>query len=136
IEFIPGTGIPDLPTAAAISSAIGTSTGILVDTWHLARTGGSAAARRALPPGPVRSVQLNDRVAGEGGPADGPGGPVYLAMANRRLPGDGELPLAGLTGAMLANNPGVAVGIEVFSDEMRALSPYAAAARAAAALRS
>jgi len=136
IEFIPGTGIPDLRAAAAISSAIGPDIGILVDTWHFARTGGSAADLRALPGGSVRSIQLNDRVAGEGGPADGPDGPVYLAMANRRLPGDGELPLAELTTAMLANNPGLPVGIEVFSDEMRALSPAAGAARAAAALRS
>jgi sugar phosphate isomerase/epimerase len=136
IEFIPGTGIPDLSTAASIASAIGTNTGILIDTWHFARTGGSAAELRALPPGSVRSIQLNDRIDGEGGPVDGPDGPVYLAMANRRLPGDGELPLAELTTAMLTNNPGVAVGIEVFSDEMRALSPQAGGARAATALRS
>jgi sugar phosphate isomerase/epimerase len=136
IEFIPGTGIPDLATAAFISSAIGANIGLLVDSWHLARTGGSVTDLRALPPGSVRSIQLNDRRDGEGGPVDGPDGLVYLTMASRRLPGDGELPLAEIVSTILANSPGLPVGIEVFSDEMRALSPQAAASRAAEALQS
>jgi sugar phosphate isomerase/epimerase len=56
-------------------------------------------------------------------------------MANRRLPGDGELPLVELVSALLANNPGIPVGIEVFSDEMRSLPAQTAAQRAAVALQ-
>jgi sugar phosphate isomerase/epimerase len=78
---------------------------------------------------------VNDRIDGEGGPVEGPDGPVYLTMANRRLPGDGELPLVELVSALLANNPGIPVGIEVFSDEMRSLPAQTAAHRAAVALR-
>lgn len=135
IEFIPGSGIPDLATAERISSAAGSKVGILVDTWHFARTGGTAADLRALAPGSVLCIQLNDRADTEGGPVEGPDGPVYLPMANRRLPGDGELPLVDLVSALLVNNPGVPVGIEVFSDEMRSLPAQTAAHRAAVALR-
>jgi sugar phosphate isomerase/epimerase len=135
VEFIPGSGIPDLATAVRISAAAGSNVGILVDTWHFARTGGTPAELRELAPGSVRCIQVNDRIDGEGGPVEGPGGPVYPTMANRRLPGDGELPLAELVGALLANSPGVPVGIEVFSDEMRSLPAQTAAHRAAAALR-
>ncbi len=135
IEFIPGTGIPDLATAAQISSAVGANIGILVDTWHFARTGGTAAELRGLAAGSVLSVQVNDRMDGEGGPVEGPDGLVYLTMANRRLPGEGELPLADLVSALLANNPGMPIGIEVFSDEMRSLTAQEAAHRAAVALQ-
>lgn len=135
IEFIPGCGIPDLATAVRISSAAGSAVGILVDTWHFARTGGTAAELRELAPGSVLCIQLNDRIAPEGGPVEGPDGPVYPTMANRRLPGDGELPLVEWVSALLANNPGVPVGIEVFSDEMRSLPAQTAAHRAAVALR-
>jgi sugar phosphate isomerase/epimerase len=135
IEFIPGSGIPDLATAVRISSAAGSNVGILVDTWHFARTGGTAAELRELAPGSVLCIQVNDRIGQEGGPVEGPDGPVYLAMANRRLPGDGELPLVEWVSALLANNPGVPVGIEVFSDEMRSLPAQTAAHRAAVAVQ-
>ena len=135
IEFIPGSGIGDLATAVRISSAAGPNVGILVDTWHLARTGGTAAELRELAPGSVLGIQVNDRIGTEGGPVEGSDGPVYLAMANRRLPGDGGLPLVEWVSALLANNPAVPVGIEVFSDEMRSLPAGTAAHRAAVAVQ-
>ena len=44
LEFVPDTGIADLATALAIASDCGEANcRILLDSWHLARTGGSAA---------------------------------------------------------------------------------------------
>jgi sugar phosphate isomerase/epimerase len=134
LEFMTGTGIPDLAVALDIIAAVGTNVGILVDTWHFSRTGGTVEQLRAVAPGSVVCVQVNDRIAAEDRPVAGPGGPTYAKMANRLLPGDGELPLGNLVKALLANNPTVPVGIEVFSDQLRALPPQAAAARAGESL--
>jgi sugar phosphate isomerase/epimerase len=82
----------------------------------------------------VVSVQLNDRISRLDQPAASPDGPRFTRMANRLLPGDGELPLAGIVAALTENNPAVPIGVEVFSDEMRALTPSDAAARAAKSL--
>src|SRR5438067_6111902 len=41
LEFMPGTGIPDFPTASAMVAAVGREhVGVMFDTWHFARTGG------------------------------------------------------------------------------------------------
>jgi sugar phosphate isomerase/epimerase len=134
LEFMPGTGIPDLAAAVEISAAVGSNVGVLVDTWHLARTGGTVEQLRSIAPGVRASVQVNDRISRLDEPVASPGGPQFTRMANRLLPGDGELPLAGIVGALTENNPAVPIGVEVFSDEMRSLTPFDAAARAAKSL--
>lgn len=134
LEFMPRTGIPDLAAAVEISAAAGTNVGILVDTWHFSRSGGTVVDLRGLASGSVLCIQVNDRIAADDRLVEGPGGPAYHRMANRLLPGDGELPLGDIVAALLANNPAVPVGVEVFSDQMRALTPAAGAARAAQSL--
>ncbi|MEO6718402.1 MAG: sugar phosphate isomerase/epimerase [Novosphingobium sp.] len=130
LEFVPDTGIADLATAQAIATGCGEANcSILLDSWHLARTGGTAADIRALPPGSIGAIQLSDRnppAAGE----------VYVPMTGRLLPGEGSLPLHDIVGAALANRPGLSAELEVFSAELSALPVDKAAARAAAALAS
>lgn len=129
IEFIPGSAIPDLAASRAVVEASGEANcSIMVDTWHLVRSGGTAADVRALPPGIVGTFQLADRIA----PAPGA---AYVPMSGRSLPGEGELPLAEMVAAALANNPAITVELEVFSEELAALTPDAAAARTAAAVQ-
>lgn len=135
VEFVPGTGIPTLQAAAGIREAVGANVGICLDAWHLARTGETLANVRALEPGAIKAVQVNDRRGNEGGPFDGPDGPIFTRLAERRVPGTGELPLVELIEAAVANNPQVPIGVEVFSPELESMAPQDAAMRAIDSLR-
>lgn len=128
LEFVPGTGIADLATAAAIIRDCGApNCTILLDSWHLARTNGTADHIRALPAGSIGAMQLSDR-----NPPlpDTP----YVPMTGRELPGEGCLPLYAIVDAALANSRRLSAEIEVFSEELTALPIDAAAARTAAAV--
>lgn len=128
LEFVPGTGIADLATARTIASECGEANcSILLDSWHLARTGGTAAQIRALPPGAIGAIQLSDRNP----PAPGV---AYVPMTGRLLPGEGSLPLHDIVATALANSPGLSAEVEVFSAELSGLPIEAAAARTAAAI--
>lgn len=130
LEFVPGTGIGDLGQAHAIVRDCGEpNCAILLDTWHLARAGGTVADIRALPPGAIGAFQLCDRI-------EPPPGAAYVPMTGRSLPGEGELPLAEIIAAALANNPAITIELEVFSEELRGMTLDNAAARTAAAVRS
>jgi len=129
IEFIPRTGIHDLAAAQAILAAVGLDdVGIMVDTWHLVRSGGGVEDLRALPAGAIAAVQVSDRGEPRARTTPNPAG--YVPMTGRLLPGEGLLPLAEILGAVLDNRPGLRVGVEVFSDDLRQLGTAEAARRA------
>lgn len=129
VEFLPDTGFPDLPqTATMIREAHARKCAIVLDPWHLARTGGGVEDVKALSPGLIGAMQLCDRTP----PLPGA---VYVPMSGRDLPGEGQLPLCELVRAALANNPGITVELEVFSQELKNLSIDAAAARTARAVK-
>lgn len=128
LEFVPDSGIPTIHAARSLAESCGEANcGILLDTWHLARSGGTIADIAALPPGMIAAFQLSDRTEPE------PGTP-YVPMSGRKLPGEGELPLAQTIAAALANNPAITIELEVFSEELLAMDPDAAAGRAAVAV--
>ena len=102
---------------------------ILLDSWHLARTGGTADQVRALPPHSIGAIQLSDRNP----PAPGE---AYVPMTGRLLPGEGNLPLHDIVAAALANSPGLSAEVEVFSAELSSLPVDAAARRTATAVES
>jgi sugar phosphate isomerase/epimerase len=110
IEFIPGTGVADLPSAADVTCGVPDFT-ILFDMWHFARSHGGIEDIDALPPGAVGGVQLNDWLPPE------PGAP-YVPMTGRLIPGDGCLPLADILTRIEANSSGLDVGIEVFNADL------------------
>ena len=127
LEFVPGSPIADIRVARTIVETCGApNCRILLDPWHLVRSGGTVDDVLALPPGMLGAFQLDDRTAP-------PPGTPYVPMTGRDLPGEGELPLHALTRAALANNPQLTAELEVFSEELRGLSVDAAAARAARA---
>lgn len=129
LEFVPDSGIRSLGEARAIAEASGEANcKVHLDTWHLARSGGTVADIQALPAGAIGAVQLSDRIAP-------PPGAAYVPMTGRLLPGEGELPLAGIVTAALANSPDITLEVEVFSEELAAMSADAAAGRTAAAVR-
>ena len=128
LEFIPETSLASLAATAKIVQLSGAANvGIMLDIWHLLRSGGRAEDIRALPADSLAGVQLNDRRA------DAIQAPRE-AVSDRSLPGEGAAPLREIVQAILDNTPGVSIEIEVFSSELAALSPMAAGERVARAL--
>ena len=113
IEFIPGTMIPDLATAADMITG-SSHLRIMFDTWHFARSGGRPDDLDRLAPGAIGGGQLNDWAPPE------PGAP-YVPMSGRLLPGHGTLPLADIMARIEANSPGLDICIEVFNADLAAL---------------
>ena len=129
LEFLPESAIGDFGTAQRIVTAVGAKNlGMMFDTWHFARTHWDLDRLVAAPPGLITGLQICDRRPPE------PGTP-YTPMFGRLLPGEGELDLVPLLKVLLAREPGLRVGVEVFSEELKALRPAQIARRVAAATR-
>lgn len=90
LEFVPIFGVPDIPTALTVIDKVGhPNLGMIVDTMHVARSGASAADLAALPAELVGYIQLCDAPFVAEIPDY-----MYEAMFERKVPGEGELPLA------------------------------------------
>ncbi|GAA4810602.1 hypothetical protein GCM10023353_13670 [Tomitella cavernea] len=111
LEFIPGTGIPDLAAALGIARrAARPNAGVLFDSWHFLRNGGALGDIAGLAECHVVEAQLSDRRT----PAPGE---EYVPM-KRRLPlGEGEAPLAAIARAMRQAAPEAVFSLEIFPDE-------------------
>jgi sugar phosphate isomerase/epimerase len=95
--------------------------GLLVDTWHLARSSGSPAELEDLGPGEVACVQVADAA---GSAADD------LAEESRRarlLPGEGVIDFAAVAAGLDAAGFDGPVGTEVLSVGLAAQTPEAVA---------
>jgi sugar phosphate isomerase/epimerase len=130
LEFLPESAIPDLASAVRIVRAVGAAhLGVLLDSWHFARGGGTLEQLAGLPPEVIGGLQISDRIE----PAPGT---VYAPMSGRLLPGAGELPLAALLAALLPRQRAIsAIGVEVFSEALRSLPAAEIARRVAASCR-
>jgi len=127
IEFVPGTGIPDLHTAAAVVRAADAANGsIVLDTWHLARGGGGLADLDPDTVALVGGLQVSDRSPEQDREP-------YVPMRGRKLPGAGALPLAEIVHRVHATHPEVLLGVEVLSDEVDELGLAEGTRRLAAA---
>lgn len=105
LEFCPGLGVADLPTAVRAVRHVGRDDfRLLMDPMHLVRSGGSPADLAALDPALIAYIQLCDVPLT-------PANPDYLdeAMYERSAPGEGELPLADYIAALPAGLP---IGLE------------------------
>ncbi len=128
IEFLPGTGIPDLPTAAAIVRGADASNGsVLLDTWHFARGGGTLADLDRDTASLIGALQVSDRSPEQD---DEP----YVPRRGRKVPGDGALPLVEIVDRVLSAHPDLPVGAEVLSDEIDELGLFDGTRRIAAAM--
>ena len=100
IEFMPMSAVKTLAMAQSLIAASGRhEVGLVIDTLHLARSGGDAAALRQLDPRQVGLVQICDA------PALLSDHSTLLdeAMTGRLYPGDGALPLADFLAALPAD---------------------------------
>jgi sugar phosphate isomerase/epimerase len=115
IEFLPGTGIPDLATAAAVVREAGAVNGsVLLDTWHFARGGGVLDDLDPATVALVGGLQLSDRSPEQDREP-------YVPRRGRKLPGDGALPLPEMVARVLDAHHDLPVGVEVLSDQVDAL---------------
>jgi sugar phosphate isomerase/epimerase len=128
LEFLPGTGIPDLERALRIVETVSApNLGIAVDTWHWARSRASLADLRALPKGVIKDFQISDRAADQDEKPDS-------EQWGRLLPGEGAQPLAEIARIVHANAPELTANAEIFSALLQARSAEAAAQDIAASL--
>jgi sugar phosphate isomerase/epimerase len=130
LEFLPWCPIANLATARAIVEAANRPNGgVMFDTWHHFRSGGTSAELRKLSGRAIAAIQFND--------APREPGPDLLTetVTARLLPGDGAIDLVGHIQAWDAIGNTAPIGVEIFSTELDALSPVEAARRAAEATR-
>ncbi|TNC05455.1 sugar phosphate isomerase/epimerase [Methylobacterium terricola] len=108
LECMAWRRVASLPDAVRVVEAAGRPNGgVLVDALHLARTGGTVADLRAVPPALIRSAQLCDAGAEAPRSMDAV---IQEARGGRLPPGEGVLPLR----ALLAALPGTAaLSVEV-----------------------
>ena len=99
LEFLPIFGIRNLGDALGVVQAVARpNAGVLVDTLHLARSGGSPDDLARMPRGLLPYIQVADAPASL---ADGSfGGLVDEALHGRLLLGDGGLPLRDVLAAV------------------------------------
>ena len=117
LEFLPIFTVATLADAVAIVEQLGVANlGVLIDTLHLSRSGGSPTDIARCDPALLPYLQLADA------PATRPPTPEALreeALHGRLLPGDGALPLR----AVLAAMPGLPVSVELRSRMLTARYP-------------
>lgn len=104
LEFLPITAVQTLTQAAEIVTAVNRPNGkLLIDTLHLARTGGTVDQVRALDPSLFPYVQIAD--APRQPPGQGYDALLQEAVDGRLLPGEGALPIGELLAALPARLP-------------------------------
>lgn len=120
LEFVPYAAVRSLAEAREVCETVGYERcGLLVDTWHLARSGGSAADLADLGPHELAGVQVAD-VA----PVPDPD-VEHESRRGRLLPGEGAVDFPAVATA-LAGFDGP-VGTEVLSTSLTAQPPEAVA---------
>jgi sugar phosphate isomerase/epimerase len=124
LEPMPWTNAPDLATAARlVARATRANGGIVIDPIHFDRAGNVPADIAAVPASRLRYLQLCDA------PAERPRdteGLLHQARAERLMPGDGQLDLAGILRAV---PPGIPIGIEIPMRELARTLPAVARTR-------
>lgn len=129
LEFVPGTGIPDLASAWAIVAAADRDNGgLLLDTWHFFRSGSSFELLAELPAEKIFGLQIEDA------PARPAADTARESLHERLLPGDGELDLERFMAAIAGRVPALS-GPEVFSDDLQRLPAAELGGRLGAASR-
>ena len=113
-----------LVDAAAVCEEVGWDVcGLLVDAWHVFRSGEPLSSVAALGEGRIALVHLND------GAAIAEADAVLEGRFRRLLPGTGSFDLTGFAAALAAAGYTGPVSLEVLSEELLQLAPSAAARR-------
>lgn len=114
IEMLPIGNVSSLDAAVQlVQGADAPNGGVLLDMWHVHRTGTPLASVAALPAGCLRHVELDD-----GGPP-APGSAFEDTIRNRKLCGEGQFDLAGFYRATRAAGYDGPYGVEILSRTFR-----------------
>jgi sugar phosphate isomerase/epimerase len=129
IEYFPQSGVADLRTAYEIvRTAARRNGGVMVDSWHHLRGIDAGHLDPGIPGESILAVQLGDV-------APLPSADLaHEMMHHRLLPGAGVGDLAGLVRTLRDRGCTAPMEVEVYSDELAALDPFAVARRAMHAL--
>jgi sugar phosphate isomerase/epimerase len=130
LEFLPWSGIPKLEVAwEIVRTAARDNGGLMLDSWHFVRSGGTLETLRTIPGEKIFGVQLSDAPAA-------PDGVIFdETLRRRRLPGEGDANLSELVRTLDAIGCRAPLGVEVFSEALSALPAAQIAQRAADATR-
>jgi len=129
LEFIPFTPVRTIGDAATIVKAADRPNGgIMLDAWHLIRSGGSAADVEAVATR-IFGVQLDDA------PEQPEQNLVEETMHSRLLPGEGDADVVGVIRALRAGGCVAPLGVEVFSDAFLEVGAEEVAGRCFRAVR-
>lgn len=130
LEFMPISSIPGLAEGwAIVSGADRDNAGLCFDTWHYFRATPDDDLLRAIPGDRIFEVQLADALTALRGKDL-----VDDLLHFRRLPGEGEMPIARVVPILRGSGAWRSVGPEVFADAMDALSVDEAGRRCGAAI--
>lgn len=125
LEFMPFSGIPDLATGwEIVSTADRPNGGLVFDLWHYFRGRRDDALLAAIPGDKISVVQVCDADAEVRGTL------LDDSMHHRKLPGEGGFDITAVLRILDGTGGLASVGAEVFSDDLAALGPDAAARRA------
>jgi len=130
VEFMPFSTLRTLADAWSLVSSCARPVDLVLDVWHLARSGGSPADLRTIPAEVFSSVQLSDA-----GPDPMPD-VKHEARHHRLLPGHGVLDLRGILAELQRAGARPRMSVEVWSDALLELSATHAAQSAWAATES
>jgi sugar phosphate isomerase/epimerase len=129
-EFLPWTSVRDVVHAHAIVAlASRPNLGVTLDVWHQSVSGVDTEALAAVPGADIVSVQITDGVR------DRSLSPLAETMVGRRLPGQGELPVARVLRTLHAIGVRTPYSVEIVSLPHRHLSLDEWAALAGASVR-
>ncbi|MDG2003235.1 MAG: TIM barrel protein [Novosphingobium sp.] len=129
VEFCPGFAVGTFGDVMELIGQIGAGRcHVLLDTMHFCQTGGSVEQLKAVEPGTIGYLQLADS------PAQVPEADyMNVAMFERRVPGEGDLPLRELIAALPAD---ITISIEVPNlAALRDIGPHDHVAKCVAAAR-
>jgi sugar phosphate isomerase/epimerase len=119
LEPFPFSNISSVPRGAdLVRAADHANLGLMVDAWHVFRAGTTLdELRAAVPPALVRGVELDDAL----GPVPHPD-ELFADTADRRLlPGEGDFDLIGFVRLMIEFGFSGPWGVEIISEQHRAL---------------
>ncbi|MBK9470626.1 MAG: sugar phosphate isomerase/epimerase [Pseudomonadales bacterium] len=129
LEFVPWSVIGNPEAAIDVVERAGCANGgLLLDSWHWARSNTPLDAPAALDPARVFMLQLSDA------PARPAADLWHETMHERLLPGVGTIDLARLLAALERRGVACPLAAEVFSDRLSALEPAKAARELAGSL--
>jgi sugar phosphate isomerase/epimerase len=130
-EFMPISSVPDLAAGWALVSGVNRANlGLCFDTWHYFRSKPDDALLLAVPGAKVFEIQLADAALALQGRDL-----TDDLLRFRRLPGEGELPIARVVPLLKHTGAWRSVGPEVFADAMDALDAREAGRRCGASMQ-